>query len=102
MDERDSQYIVYKKIDLVLAILLFIGCVCYLPMLLGVKYISIGMGIFLMTIFVCIVRQNGVLHLTKKSGLRVYITAMLLFLYCLVQSIVVWVYGLTHWALMPS
>lgn len=88
MNGGSSQYIVYKTIDLFLAVLMFMGFVCYLPMLLGVNYIAIGMGMFLLIIFLYVVRRNGRIGLAKKSGLRVYVTSMLLFFYCLVQSIV--------------
>lgn len=87
MECKNNRYVVYNRMDILISIMLLVACICYLPMLLGMKYISIGMVLFFCVGIIFGIKRNGTIHLAKKTGLRVYVSSMLLFSYCFIQSI---------------
>lgn len=80
--------IIYNIQDVICAIVLFLACIFYRPMIFGNDFSAIGMILFFIAILITLCRQHGRIRFGKKEHTRTFLCADSLFIYCFLQCII--------------
>ncbi len=88
IDKVENNIIRYGLTDCVIAFLLVAASMFYRPMLLGNNYTPIGMILFILAIVFSVIRTRWKIKFSRSVHSRTYVTAMLLFVYCFFQAVI--------------
>lgn len=89
-NKRENKIIYsYNRSDVFSTLLLVAASLLYRPMLLGNEYSLFGAMLFIAAMLFVILKQNGKVILRKNAHTRTYICAIILFVYCAIQCVLV-------------